>query len=595
MNKPALGTPHNGPAGEAAFLGEGLVQIANAIGARIWTCCPTTAASQPCTFLMLERDAATVSGHTGGTRVATLIEVLRGASSLECSVLAGTIGLGREVRRLLRVESTNDVLVSPGPGDFIVYAAADRSGTPELTDHALSALVSSGVCGVLTQLPPGARVLQAADACRLPLVCARRPAESAQLFAELERSYARLASLLPLQQQHLEQDLVDLAGSGATPAMVLERLVENTGKTGLLQGPNALVEHMQRTNQHALATGVIQQAIRESDAAAQRWMLEVADPAVANLLYVELPSVGLVRLLSPVWVEGRLEAAVSLLSQPADLAARDRSGVVAAARAIALTSLRSHANAAIGLAPRMHGSVAAMALRASTAAPETLAEAVRRHIDLTHGTLRLGRDDVRAWLPYANADNWSATLNRWHVQLSEDVGVLTIGHALSRRGADSSGVEQTIVQAAEAALAGERLFGPGQVTSYADAQLAKFLLGQHDVAELRSLYERAVGKLTVEDLKQDSQLVSTLEVYCETFVSQRTAERLGVHRNTVLYRLKRIEEITSADLEDGPTRLLMQFGLLAGRMLRRSAATRSMISAGCDSTVGQPALLRVAV
>jgi hypothetical protein len=526
--------------------------------------------------------------------VATLIEVLRGAS-LECAVLAGTIGLGRDVRRVLRIQSTNDLVVSPGPGDFIVYSGTDRPVTPELTDRALSALMTSGAAGVLTLLPAGARVLQTAYAYGVPLVSARRPTDASQVFAELERSYALLASLLPLQQQHVEQDLLDLAASGATPAMVLARLVENTGKTGLLQGPNALVEHIQRTNQHALASGVIQQAIRESDAAAQRWMLEAAEPAVANLLYVELPSCGLVRLLSPVWVDGRLEAAVSVLSQPAELSARDRSGVVAAARAIALTSLYSRANVAVGLAPRVRGAVAAMVLRSPSADPELLAETVRRHIDLPHGTLRLGRDDVRAWLPYANADLWSETLSRWHTRLSEEIGELTIGHALCRRSGDGSAVEQTIVQAAEAALAGERLFGPGQITSYADAQLAKFLLGQHDAAELRALYERAVGKLAVEDMKQDSQLVSTLAVHCESFVSRRTAERLGVHRNTVLYRLKRIEEITSADLEDGPTRQLMQFGLLAGRMLRQSAARRSTISDECQSPAGQPALLKVAV
>jgi hypothetical protein len=526
--------------------------------------------------------------------VATLIELLRGAS-LECAVLAGDIGVGREVRGVLPIQSTNDLLPSPGPGDVIVYSAGDRQATLELTDHALASLMNSGASGVLMQSPPGARALQSADTYGVPLVSVRRPTEFAEIYAALERSRDRLASLLPLQQQHIEQDLLDLAYSGATPAMVLERLVENTGKTGVLQGPNALVEYIQRTNQHALATGVIQQAIRESEAAAQRWMLEAADPAVANLMYVELPSVGLVRLLSPVWVEGRLEAAVSLLSRPAEVAARDRFGVVAAARAIASTSLLIRANPSVGVAPRTRGALAAIVLRAPSAAPELLAEAVRRRIDLTQGSLRIGRDDVRAWLPYAHVDDWSATLIGWHAQLSEDVGVLSIGHALCRRGAETSGVEQTIVQAAEAALAGERLFGPGQITSYADAQLAKFLLGQHDAAELRSLYERAVGKLAVEDLKQDSQLVSTLEVHCESFVSRRTAERLGVHRNTVLYRLKRIEEITSADLEDGPTRLLMQFGLLAGRMLRRSAAVRSLIAVGCDTNAGPPALLKVAV
>jgi hypothetical protein len=579
---------------ELTLVGKALVQIASAIGLRIWASCPTTAAAQQATLPLLERDEATVSEQTRGTRVATLIEVLQGAS-LECSVLAGAIGLGREVRRVLRIQSTNDLAACPGPGDAMVYSAAGRQATTELTDHALTSLVNTGASGVLTQSPPSARALQAADTHGVPLVFARTPTEFADLFAALELSHDRLASLLPLQQQHVEQDLLDLAHSGAPPAMVLERLVENTCKTGILQGPNALVEYIHWTNERAPATGVIQQAIRESDTAAQRWMLDAADPAVANLMYIELPGVGLVRLLSPVWVEGRLEAAVSLLSQPAELAARDRVGVVAAARAIALTSLHSRANPPIGLAPRMRGPVAAMVLRAPSAGPEVLTEAMRRRIDLTQGTVRLGRDDVRAWLPYTDVDSWSATLNRWHAQLSEDVGVLTIGHALCRRSTDTSSVEQTILRAAEAALAGERLFGPGQVTSYADAQLAKFLLAQHDVAELRSLYERAVGKLAVEDLKQDSQLVSTLEVYCETFVTLRTAERLGVHRNTVLNRLKRIEEITSADLGDGPTRLLMQFGLLAGRMLRRSAATRSMISSGCESSAAPPASLRAAV
>ena len=72
-----------------------------------------------------------------------------------------------------------------------------------------------------------------------------------------------------------------------------------------------------------------------------------------------------------------------------------------------------------------------------------------------------------------------------------------------------------------------------------------------------------------EDSKREGDLVNTLEVYCQTFATQRTAERLGIHRNTVLYRIKRIENITAADLADGPTRLMFQLGLLAGRVMRK--------------------------
>jgi DNA-binding PucR family transcriptional regulator len=51
----------------------------------------------------------------------------------------------------------------------------------------------------------------------------------------------------------------------------------------------------------------------------------------------------------------------------------------------------------------------------------------------------------------------------------------------------------------------------------------------------------------------------------ETFATERTAERLGIHRNTVLHRLELIEEVTALDVEDGSSRLFLQLGILAGR------------------------------
>src|SRR5206468_7766475 len=68
--------------------------------------------------------------------------------------------------------------------------------------------------------------------------------------------------------------------------------------------------------------------------------------------------------------------------------------------------------------------------------------------------------------------------------------------------------------------------------------------------------------ISAEDVMRGSDLVGTLEVYCETAATQGTAARLGIHRNTVLYRLKLIEEVTAVDLNDGSSRLFLQLGLL---------------------------------
>ncbi len=465
--------------------------------------------------------------------MATLNELLR-ALPLDCAVLAGAVGLGREVRRILRIQPTGDLIVSVGTGDLVVYLVADQSpDTGKVADRALSALLCSGVAGLVTDAVPGVSVVQLADKCGAPVLSIQQKVEGKQLYEALDRRLELLRSRLLTQRQDLERDLSDLARAGAAPAMILERLVEMTRKTGLLQGPNALVEHIQPTAQHALEPALVRQAIRETDAAAQRWMLENADPTVANVLYLELPAQGLVRLMSPVWIEGRVDAAVSLLTPAAELTARDRYGLLAAARAIGMTSIETKVDSRVTFVGRSCGPVAAIVLRATGASLDALGEAVRRQIDLTQGGLRLGREDVRVWLAYDSADHWHRCVSDWHAHLSKEIGGLSIGHYLHRRSTDLADSNYAVMQAAEAAVVGERLFGPGHVTSYADAQLAKFLLARYGAAELGSLYERAVGKLAVEDLKQDGDLVSTLEVDCETFGIKRTAERRGVHRNTV--------------------------------------------------------------
>ena len=524
--------------------------------------------------------------------MATLSEVLRG-TRLHYVVLAGAAGLGRDVRRILYVESPIEQVESPGPGDLIVHSSASRSvATSQVADRVLSALVSSGATAVLTDVAPGSAVIGLADKWCVPLLLREHETNTGHDVKELEQTFELLEAGLRTQQQELEQDLSDLARSGAPPAMVLERLVEITGKTGLLQAPGALVEHIQPTARQELELGLVQQAIRESDPAVRRWMLETADPTVSPVLYLELRNDGLVRLASPVWIDEHVDATVSLLTRAAELTARDRSSLLAAARALGVTSLGNKVDppSAFAHLRSSEGGVAALVLRAPGASLEAVAGAARGRIDISRGVLRLGREDVRVWLPYESVDHWHRSLCDWHAQLSKDIDSLSIGHSLRRRAATATDATYAGVQAAEAALVGERLFGPGHVTSYADAQLAKFLLTRHSTAELRSLHERALGKLAIEDLIQDGELVNTLEVYCETFVALRTAERLGVHRNTVLNRIKRIEEITSSDLEDGPTRLLFQFGLLAARLLRKGNGAQQSRSGGRTSAALETAV-----
>ncbi len=46
----------------------------------------------------------------------------------------------------------------------------------------------------------------------------------------------------------------------------------------------------------------------------------------------------------------------------------------------------------------------------------------------------------------------------------------------------------------------------------------------------------------------------------------RTASTLNIHRQTLYYRLSRVEQLTGLDLHDGEDRLLLHMSLKAARL-----------------------------
>ncbi|MGI3198132.1 PucR family transcriptional regulator [Streptomyces sp. GLT-R25] len=63
------------------------------------------------------------------------------------------------------------------------------------------------------------------------------------------------------------------------------------------------------------------------------------------------------------------------------------------------------------------------------------------------------------------------------------------------------------------------------------------------------------------------QLAHTAETYLDCAgQATRTAAALGIHRQTLYYRLSRVEQLTGLDLDDGEDRLLLHMGLKAQRL-----------------------------
>jgi hypothetical protein len=453
-----------------------------------------------------------------------------------------------------------------GHGDLVVFVADEPGSTfSGHSDRALRSLLNAGISGVVTNVEPTPALRAVAEYSATPFISTDAHPSGESITDSFDRQLLVDTQKLIAKRLELERDFDDLAGWGATRARVVEVLAETTGKTGLLQVRDAPLEILRTPFRQSLNPLSLRAAINSSDGAAHAWMRDIADSAVDNVLHLELPTQSLVRLVAPVWVDGLPSAALSLFGRAFELTTGDRISLTAAAGAIATISDESGSSAPVENTAEGPNSVAAIAVR-SDAQLELTSNVIRERFHLIPGAVAIGRDAVRLLHRYQSPDHFNQEIRDWPTALESALGTVSIGYAL-RHISSSDQAEVAILDASEALATGDRLYGPGHVTSFSDALIARHELGGRESAELRTLFERVLGKLAAEDPRRDNGLMTTLETYCETFSTHRTAERLRVHRNTVQNRVKRIEEITAADLEDGSTRLLFQLAFRADRLL----------------------------
>jgi sugar diacid utilization regulator len=89
--------------------------------------------------------------------------------------------------------------------------------------------------------------------------------------------------------------------------------------------------------------------------------------------------------------------------------------------------------------------------------------------------------------------------------------------------------------------------------------LLEELAGSPDLWPFRGL----ISPLEVYDREHNSDLTHTLRVFFAANANaSEAADRLFLHRNSLAYRLARVQELTGLDLKDHRARLALQLGLL---------------------------------
>lgn len=132
------------------------------------------------------------------------------------------------------------------------------------------------------------------------------------------------------------------------------------------------------------------------------------------------------------------------------------------------------------------------------------------------------------------------------------------------------GIGDTIHSLAEIGLCYKRarfslaaaVFWKRPYVSFEELGFFQVLFCASDPGLLQGLYKRYLGKLEAYDASHASEYMETLRVFLLSDCSiLETALRLHTHRNTIIYRLKRIKELLDSELDNSAVKfeLLMAF------------------------------------
>jgi purine catabolism regulator len=123
------------------------------------------------------------------------------------------------------------------------------------------------------------------------------------------------------------------------------------------------------------------------------------------------------------------------------------------------------------------------------------------------------------------------------------------------------------------ALEMARRLGENQPLYFPDLSVYRLLMQIEHNPELIHFYEETIGPLLAYEGGND--LIQTLNAYFENKGNlSQAAEALYIHRNTLLYRMDRIQEILKIDLDRPTPRLAVQLALHIHRMMGAKSIQR---------------------
>ena len=469
-----------------------------------------------------------------------------------------------------------------------------------LAEHNVSALV------VLGNINKGA--VETADRVGLPLMRLPAGVSIANVEQTLARAISERRSELYRHSLELHRELVEISLAGRGLESILSRLCEITRRNVALLDEQLGVKSYHSANQHP-DLSALQRIISSSDLTL--YWPDSDIPGTGDPPTTELNIDGYQVLLAPVRVRNIVLGHLAFVSSINNM---DEADSLALSRASVVCALEMAKQSAVDEAEhRLRGDFFSELLD-GTSPPEVLlarANGLGYELGQPSRCLVAGFDDDRVEPRHtgARATSGLKELSRQvsrilnsrriaapltihkdallvicpanHATSADDVNGLahrianvpthdkrSISIGIGRIRQNIEGIRISYREANQALVIGRRIFGHRHVSDFADLGVYRLLYALAEGSELQTYCEETLSELQRYDDRNGTELIQTLVAFFECHGNLRaTAESLFLHRNSLSYRLKRIQEIAGIDLDNFEDRFRIQLSLKARQVV----------------------------
>lgn len=190
--------------------------------------------------------------------------------------------------------------------------------------------------------------------------------------------------------------------------------------------------------------------------------------------------------------------------------------------------------------------------------------AVGQYVDVVVAIYPVDEDEPKA-LTRARA-----SIEELRTQLVARTACKLAAAGVSRAASGLSNLREAYREAKDAVGIAYELSDRDTTTYYGDLKLYQLLLAlkERNLTNMQQFYQDALGPLVEHDNRKQSELIRTLSGYFNSNGNlAKAALELDVHRNTLVYRLERVAELTNLDLDDSDNRLILHLALKTQRVL----------------------------